>query len=340
MWKSTPMANFVFVHCNDPDSIRKSPARKAVRAQAASYGHLVAPRPLQEPTQQQSSQGIPDRTASASQTLEFWIPPRTSTPQVASDASTTPTGVGSSSHPWDKSQPRKRRESASTALTVLQHERNPPQRTDNASSSVPPNVGRKRQHKDTPSLARDPSERRKHAPSLMQHLSEKRRRRRISTSVPRMPNIEQILFETHGIQHRPYFTWLLNHWYGDCMLNTRALDAFQPKQIEAYGNWSRGFELGEPALLYASLFFASGTPTARTKISDTERLWLRGEAVKALNEALDHPMRATSNAIIMAVGKVAMYEFMHGDRQAAQQVHRVAQRRSASSVPEQRLCFC
>ncbi|KAI7362914.1 hypothetical protein KC336_g21635, partial [Hortaea werneckii] len=56
-------------------------------------------------------------------------------------------------------------------------------------------------------------------------------------------------------------------------------------------------------------------------------LWLRGQAVRALNEALDDPNRAIGNAMISAVGKVALHEFIYGDRQAAIRIHRPAQQR-------------
>lgn len=55
--------------------------------------------------------------------------------------------------------------------------------------------------------------------------------------------------------------------------------------------------------------------------------WLRAQAIKSINEALGDPKRACSDALILAVGRIAMHEHMYGDRNASVAIHRPAQKR-------------
>jgi hypothetical protein len=83
----------------------------------------------------------------------------------------------------------------------------------------------------------------------------------------------------------------------------------------------------EPAFFYVQLFSASGSLTEQGRLSHTLPLWLRGETIRALNNALDDPQRALSNAVILAVGRVALHETLYGDKDAARLVHRPAYHR-------------
>ncbi len=85
--------------------------------------------------------------------------------------------------------------------------------------------------------------------------------------------------------------------------------------------------LSEPALFYVRLLFASGD-LIRLKVLQPEvSYWLQDQAVQSLNDALSEPSRATSDALIIAVGRIALHENLYGDRQAANNVHRPAQKR-------------
>ncbi|KAK3115004.1 hypothetical protein LTR53_006089 [Teratosphaeriaceae sp. CCFEE 6253] len=116
------------------------------------------------------------------------------------------------------------------------------------------------------------------------------------------------------------------------LLNTGRRDPFHTypcpaAELEDYVVWSRRFELTEPALYYTSLYLATGVPVVDGTLHVTKALWLRQRAIKALNDALADPKRATSNAIISAVGKIALHEHTYGDRAGASRVHRAAQQR-------------
>ena len=85
--------------------------------------------------------------------------------------------------------------------------------------------------------------------------------------------------------------------------------------------------LSEPALFYVRLLFATGD-LVRLKVLKPEiTFWLQAQAISAINEALSDPKRATSYALILAVGRIALHEALYGDRKAAHTIHRPAQKR-------------
>lgn len=85
--------------------------------------------------------------------------------------------------------------------------------------------------------------------------------------------------------------------------------------------------LSEPALFYVRLLFASGDMIRLKVLSPEVALWLQSQAIAAINEALSDPKRATSDAMILAVGRIALHESLYGDKAAATSYHRPAQRR-------------
>lgn len=85
--------------------------------------------------------------------------------------------------------------------------------------------------------------------------------------------------------------------------------------------------LSDPALFYVRLLFASGDLN-RLGVLDREVLfWLQAQAINSINDALSDPARATSDALILAVGRIAMHEAFYGNEQAANMTHRPAQKR-------------
>lgn len=85
--------------------------------------------------------------------------------------------------------------------------------------------------------------------------------------------------------------------------------------------------LSEPSLFYVRLLFASGDLIRLKTLHPDVSIWLQAQAIKAINEALSDPQRATSDALILAVGRIAMHEAFYGDKQSANSYHRPAQRR-------------
>lgn len=85
--------------------------------------------------------------------------------------------------------------------------------------------------------------------------------------------------------------------------------------------------LSEPALFYVRLLFASGDLIKLQVLNPEYSYWLQAQAITAINEALSDPRRATSDALILAVGRIAMHEAFYGNKDAANIMHRPAQRR-------------
>lgn len=85
--------------------------------------------------------------------------------------------------------------------------------------------------------------------------------------------------------------------------------------------------LAEPALFYVRLLFASGDLIRMNALKPEIAYWLRSRAIRAINTALDSSDRAVSDALILAVGRIALNESMYGDRDAANKIHRPAQQR-------------
>ncbi|KAM3422034.1 hypothetical protein BST61_g2410 [Cercospora zeina] len=83
----------------------------------------------------------------------------------------------------------------------------------------------------------------------------------------------------------------------------------------------------EPALFYVRLLFASGELVQSGSLRRERSHWLQAQAIKVINEALSHPARSISDGLILAVGRIALHECMYGNRDAANHIHRPAQRR-------------
>jgi hypothetical protein len=83
----------------------------------------------------------------------------------------------------------------------------------------------------------------------------------------------------------------------------------------------------EPALFYVRLLFASGDLIRIGSLNRECSYWLQSRAIKAINEALRDPKRSAGDGLILAVGRIALHECMYGDRNAANTIHRPAQRR-------------
>lgn len=85
--------------------------------------------------------------------------------------------------------------------------------------------------------------------------------------------------------------------------------------------------LAEPALFYVRLLFGSGDMIKLGSLRAEIMYWLRAQAIRSINEAIADPKRSCSDAIILAVGRIALHEHMYGDKWASSHVHRPAQKR-------------
>ncbi|EMC96251.1 hypothetical protein BAUCODRAFT_467808 [Baudoinia panamericana UAMH 10762] len=134
-------------------------------------------------------------------------------------------------------------------------------------------------------------------------------------------------FNCYPVPYKPLYDAILHH-----MLTVFAPRGWPALKITTkeglkWEQFMTQHALADPALFYVRLLFASGD-LVRLKVLQPEvSHWLRIEAIKAINEALQDPQRATSIPLILAVGRIAFNEFLYGDRNAANTIHRPAQQR-------------
>ena len=131
----------------------------------------------------------------------------------------------------------------------------------------------------------------------------------------------------YPVPYQGWFDYVLHH-----MMNVFAPRGWPTLKItNAEGRKWEWFitqhALSEPALFYVRLLFATGDLLRLGCINPDLTQWLRTQAVEAINEALSDPDRATSDALILAVGRIALHESLYGDRKAANTVHRPGQKR-------------
>ncbi|KAF2772294.1 hypothetical protein EJ03DRAFT_334128 [Teratosphaeria nubilosa] len=134
-------------------------------------------------------------------------------------------------------------------------------------------------------------------------------------------------FNCYPVPYKPWFDGLLHH-----MLTVYAPRGWPALKItRAQGlRWEwfmTQHALSEPALFYVRLLFASGDLVRLRVLQPGVSYWLRDQAIRAINEALKDGRRAISDALILAVGRIALNESMYGDRHAANTIHRPAQQR-------------
>lgn len=134
-------------------------------------------------------------------------------------------------------------------------------------------------------------------------------------------------FNCYPVPYRPWFDGILHH-----MLTVFAPRGWPALKItHAQGLQWEWFmtqhALAEPALFYVRLLFASGDLIRVNVLKREVSYWLQAQAIQSINEALKDPKRATSDQLILAVGRIALHEGMYGDRHASNTVHRPAQQR-------------
>ena len=299
-------AEFVFVTFNNPNAHEQKDFKKKIRSQAATHSHRVAPRKGSR-FRRFAAQDGPSKTE------------REETPTGPPDRETTniiPPKSGTRSSPVTRAARKVRFDfkASNSGSTARRKKNTAPGLRTAETELIQANIGRKRTR------------------SQSSPLDESGIRTAI-VSQGRLPDPSYLdasqrdPFDTYPVPYQPWFGWLLDFWYAGTLPRARRLVKTTAEGINAYILWSRRFEMTEPALFYTSLFLATGIPVANGMLRVEKALWLRGQAVRALNEALSDPERATSNAVISSVGKIALHEHIYGDREAAHRIHRPAQQR-------------
>ncbi|KAM3417426.1 hypothetical protein BST61_g5672 [Cercospora zeina] len=119
-------------------------------------------------------------------------------------------------------------------------------------------------------------------------------------------------------------------------LTSQATAAVYPVTYESWFDWLTSYcciPPGRGGWNYQSphcitcLFYLLPVSLANGSFPLIKALWLRGKTIQAINEALNDPKRATSNALVVAMGQLALHEHIYGDRALAHKGHRLAQQK-------------
>ncbi|KAH7037569.1 uncharacterized protein B0I36DRAFT_345664 [Microdochium trichocladiopsis] len=134
-------------------------------------------------------------------------------------------------------------------------------------------------------------------------------------------------FNCCPVKHKSWFDGVLHH-----MLTVFAPRAWPTLKITneqglQWEHFMTQHALAEPALYYVRLLFATGDMVVLNITKPQFRLWLQARALETINEALADPARATSDGLILAIGRIALNESLYGDKVAAHTLHRPAQQR-------------
>ncbi|KAK3624902.1 hypothetical protein LTR56_020716 [Elasticomyces elasticus] len=134
-------------------------------------------------------------------------------------------------------------------------------------------------------------------------------------------------FYVFPVPYQPWMPWMVD--YLKTVFFPRGWSAFGLTSVEgvAWSTQSLRQAMTEPAMFYMQLFTASGALLREGRITKELEVWLRGETVRCINEALDDPARALSTPLIHTVGRIAIHECLYGDVEAARLIHRPAYRR-------------
>ncbi|RMZ06826.1 hypothetical protein D0862_04488 [Hortaea werneckii] len=132
-------------------------------------------------------------------------------------------------------------------------------------------------------------------------------------------------FNCYPVEYQPWFDRVLHH-----MLTVFAPRGWPALKITReqgimWEHFMTQHALSDAALFYVRLLFACGDMIRLGVLRRETSWWCQARAIQAINEALGDPKRATSDPLILAVGRIALHESMYGDKNAAHKMHRPAQ---------------
>ncbi|KAK3670446.1 hypothetical protein LTR78_009687 [Recurvomyces mirabilis] len=324
-----PPGKLLFVNFDTPGKADDVAQRKAVRAHATAYSHRVAPRKGLRAAKykQLPKEGAQGSASDAASTSAEKLPTPPKTPSPAQPQPTQQ--ILDLQHPETIRQHSKRT-SQDLAISRLL--------SPDSAARIPTllsSSGRRRASDTRPAKRVKVTKLRKQQIAKQQisntHIKREEELERL-VELFRLPDIHIIgatgkdPFDTYPVPYEPWYGPLLDRWYHRLALGPALLKC-TTQEIHDYINWVRRFEFSEPAVYYTSILLATGTPIATGTMELSKALPVRGMAVQAMNDALNDPDRATTNAMISAVGKIALHEHLYGDRVAANAVHRPAQQR-------------
>ncbi|KAI6869578.1 hypothetical protein KC323_g2633 [Hortaea werneckii] len=132
-------------------------------------------------------------------------------------------------------------------------------------------------------------------------------------------------FNCYPVEYQPWFDRVLHHMLTEFAPRGWPALKITREQGIMWEHFMTQHALSDPALFYVRLLFACGDMIRLGVLRRETSWWCQARAIQAINEALADPKRATSDPLILAVGRIALHESMYGDKNAAHKMHRPAQ---------------
>ncbi|KAI7332005.1 hypothetical protein KC315_g4883 [Hortaea werneckii] len=132
-------------------------------------------------------------------------------------------------------------------------------------------------------------------------------------------------FNCYPVEYQPWFDRVLHHMLTEFAPRGWPALKITREQGIMWEHFMTQHALSDPALFYVRLLFACGDMIRLGVLRRETSWWCQAKAIQSINEALADQKRATSDPLILAVGRIALHESMYGDRNAAHKMHRPAQ---------------
>ncbi|KAK5155514.1 hypothetical protein LTS14_005775 [Recurvomyces mirabilis] len=336
----TASPGLIFINVGHDGNEDPVAARKAIRSYATAHSHKSKPRTGQRLARYKPLQYDKDEPAPARKERKPSRPRRSSVRSITSVGVKSVSSASSSSSSQNENVRKRRRLETDDSGEVFDMSRlllAPETIPKSPSAELAPTLPSS-QH-STPGWSRQSSV--DHTTSECSHASAPPHKTPALYDEPYFtetitPACLQILqkepFTRCPVPFQEWYTPLLHDWCNITIARTCILLDFRPSETREYIQWMGTTLLSDPALYYTSLFLATGSAVVRGTCDISKALFLRGQAVKAINDALTDPLRATSMQTIFAVGQVALHEHMYGDRHLSIKFHRPAQERELNRL--------
>lgn len=104
----------------------------------------------------------------------------------------------------------------------------------------------------------------------------------------------------------------------------RSLEAITDEERSEAILWIRHLTTSDPTYFYANMLSLSGDLVSKGLLEPEKEIFLHDQLVSAINQALSNAENLRNIGLILAVGRLAVRELVHGDRNVGERIHRPA----------------
>lgn len=128
-------------------------------------------------------------------------------------------------------------------------------------------------------------------------------------------------FEAFPVPALQWFSWVLDYYTNVHLPPGMALIQRSQAEGQAYISWHMREAMSEPSFFYMQLLNACTPLAVQGRVAPELAMWVRGQLIASLNEAMGDSTRALSTANILTVASIALHERLYGDHGVAIEVH-------------------